>query len=104
MVKPDWELDSVQGKQENFLVQSLEELRVMAATMIEETGGALLEQFVDGREVVCLCYSMAGEVKSLKPVEFNFGERSPRVITMGLKNDPARKLWYEPIKNLVLVK
>lgn len=49
MIKPDWELDCIRGKQENFLVGNLEELTVMAETMIEESGGAFLEEFIPGR-------------------------------------------------------
>lgn len=42
VIKPDWELDCIRGKQENFLVGNQEELTVMAETMIEESGGAFL--------------------------------------------------------------
>ena len=42
VIKPDWELDCIRGKQDNFLVGNLEELTVMAETMIEESGGAFL--------------------------------------------------------------
>ena len=48
--------------------------------------------------MVCLAYSSGHTIKSLSPVEFNFTEGGPKIITNALKSDPIRKQWYELLK------
>lgn len=93
VVKPDWELGCAHSRQDNFIVEKAEDLEVVAETVIEQFGGAVLEEFVGDREFVCLCYSKGEAVKSMRPVEFDFSSGA-RVVTEALRNDPLRRHWY----------
>jgi hypothetical protein len=73
----------------------MEALQVMTQTMIEECGGAKLQEFIPGREITCLCYSSGNDIHSLNPVEFFFKADGPKFINQQLKNDPLRQQWYE---------
>jgi hypothetical protein len=50
------------------LAYSREELRTQVEAVLEECGGATVEEFIPGREIACLCYSSGSYIRTLAPV------------------------------------
>jgi D-alanine-D-alanine ligase-like ATP-grasp enzyme len=99
-VKPEKGYDSV-GIDEKSLVQSPDDLRPKLKQIVDRFGGALVEEYVDGREFSVL---VAGkwdlEVRSFCPVEYIF--KDTLFLTEQLKATAVVDYWYEPLKDHTL--
>lgn len=73
------------------------ELRARLETTISEFGPALVERYVDGREMTVGIFGDGEELQLLPPLEITFGQAYPRerrVRTFATKSDPTSPLYH----------
>jgi D-alanine-D-alanine ligase-like ATP-grasp enzyme len=70
-VKPEHGYDSV-GIDEKSLVYNISDLQTRVDMMVEQFGGALIEQYVDGREFSVLVAGSKEKMEVFPPVEYVF--------------------------------
>ena len=107
-VKPEHGYDSV-GIDEKSVVYNVNELKTRAEHVLEEFGGVLVEQYIDGREFsVLVAGSKYSEIVTFPPVEYRFAANrqpnnpnstGPAFIT--LKDKWGRNYSYEDKWHLI---
>lgn len=88
---------------EKSKVNSFEELHEKVYHILNNYGGVLIEEFIDGREFSVLVYGNEKECIILDPVEYVFGSTKLNFLTENLKNNEECNYWYEKVKDETII-
>ena len=96
-VKSELSHDSI-GINEHSKVNTPEELYKQVAFILDNYGGVLVEEFIDGIELSCLVYGDIHYCNALNPVQYNFSTKTNYLTeqskTVSILENPY---WYEEV-------
>ena len=95
IVKPEWE-DASTGVHKDSVVRDREQLAARVEHVYEEYGAALVEEFIEGRELHVAVWGN-DEPEMLPPVEFDFSdlpEGYPPIISYAAKWNPLAEVYH----------